>query len=290
VNRIVERLAQFLSMPPDPALGAGRVGARQPATSGDLPALVISLQIDDVKGIGLGRFVREGHTPTRSTSLIEVAAAEEDKFLPGLKTLRISPLPIIRNPDATTPSFSQQDISIRNLTDPNNPRMYQMVDSPSRADEFGVFPSRGEVAFGQPQIQGDRLELMHWTLTWRDDIRADRFSGVVTLEAWSSTFNDLEGVVQRTLAKLRALPDPLRRKGFLRMLSAGLAPATQMRWEPAVGTTMVVYRQAMEFRFTAEIEAGGEISAGGRIRRIDVAMDETVDERFSVPSSAGLEP
>ena len=73
------------------------------------------------------------------------------------------------------------------------------------------------------------------------------------------------------------------------MTPAGLAPAIQTRWEPAVGTATVVYRQAMEFRFTVEIEEGGEISSGGRIQRVDVAMNETVDERFSVPSSGGLE-
>jgi hypothetical protein len=281
-------LAQVLAMPPDPALAATRVGARQPATNGDLPALVVSLRVDDARGIGLGRFVREGHTPTKSTALVEVSVAQ-DTFLPGFRTLRIAPLPVVRNPNATTRSFSEEDISIHNITDPGNPHRYQLSDRPARPDEFRILPSRGEVVFGAAQTDGDRLELTHWTLTWRDDIRADRFNGVVTLEAWSSGLNDLSGIVQRTVAKLRALPDPLRQKGFLRMTPAGLAPAIQTRWEPAVGTATVVYRQAMEFRFTVEIEEGGEISSGGRIQRVDVAMNETVDERFSVPSSGGLE-
>ncbi|BBH71877.1 hypothetical protein ACTI_85620 [Actinoplanes sp. OR16] len=55
MNRIVERLGQVLAAQPEPALSASRVGARQPATGGDLPALVVSVQVDDVRGVGLGR-------------------------------------------------------------------------------------------------------------------------------------------------------------------------------------------------------------------------------------------
>jgi hypothetical protein len=48
---------------------------------------------------------------------------------------------------------------------------------------------------------------------------------------------------------------------------------------------MPVCRQAMEFRFTAEFEDGGEISSGGIIRRIDIDMDDTVSEQFSIPAA-----
>jgi hypothetical protein len=282
MNRIVERLAEFLSTPPDPAVGSAAVGARQPATSGDLPAIVIALRIEDVKGIGLGGFVREGHTPVKSTSSIEVSVAEET-FSPGLQTLRISPLPLIRNPASSDGSFSHQDIQIRNITNLANPQEYQLSNNPTRADQFRVYPSRGEIVFGQAQTAGNRLELVHWTLTWREDIRADRFSGLVTLEAWASSFNELNGIVHRSLAKLRGSPEALRQKGFQRFLPAGLSPASQTRWELAVGTAVLVCRQVMEFRFTVEIEQGGEISSGGIIRRIDVAMDDTVNEQFAVP-------
>jgi hypothetical protein len=282
MDRVVDRLAAFLSAPPDAAVGSAAVGARQPATSGDLPALVIGLRIDDVKGLGLGGFVRQGHTPTQSTTTIEVGASEET-FTPGLQTLRISPLPLVRNPTASGSSFSEADIQLRNSTDPANPREYQLSDNPTRADQFRVVPSRGEIVFGRPQTAGDRLEVVHWTLTWREDIRAERFSGRVTLEAWASSFADLNGIVQRSLAKLRGAPEALRQQGFQRLVPAGLSPASQARWEPAIGTAVLVCRQLMEFRFTAEIEQGGEISSGGVIRRIDVAMDDTVDEQFSIP-------
>jgi hypothetical protein len=282
MDRVVDRLATVLSTPPDPAVGSAAVGTRQPATSGDLPALVIGLRIDDVKGLGLGGFVRQGHTPVQSTSTIDVAAAEET-FTPGLRTLRISPLPLVRNPAAAGSSFSEADIQLRNITDPANPWPYQLSGNPTRADQFRVYPSWGEIVFGQPQTAGDRLELVHWTLTWREDIRAERFSGHVTLEAWASSFTDLDGIVQRSLAKLSGVPEALRHQGFQRFVPAGLSPATQTRWEPAVGTAALVCRQMMEFRFTAEIEQGGEISSGGVIRRIDVAMDDTVDEQFSIP-------
>lgn len=282
MNRIIERLAEILSAPPDPALGSGAVSARQPAAAGDLPAIVISLRIDDVKGIGLGRFVREGHAPVRSTSSIEVRV-DQSTFAPGLQTLLVAPLLLVRDPASAGGALSSRDIQIRNITDPASPQEYQLSSNPTRADQFRVYPSRGEIVFGRAQTPGHRLELVHWTLAWREDITADRFSGLLTLEAWASSFGDLDGIVGRTLARLRGSSEALRQRGFQRLLPAALGPASQTRWELAVGSALPVCRQAVEFRFTAEIEQGGEVSSGGVIRRIDVAMDDTVDEQFSVP-------
>jgi hypothetical protein len=282
MDRIVDRLAAFLSTPPDPVVGLAAVSARQPASSGDLPALVIGLRIDDVKGLGLGGFVRQGHTPTQSTTTILVREGEEP-FAPGLRIMRITPLPLVRHPDSSGSSFTGFDVQIRNITDPAHPQPYHLSSNPTAADQFRVYPARGEVVFGQPQTMDNQLELVHWTLTWREDIHAERFSGLVMLEAWASSYADVNGIVQRSLAKLRGASEALRQLGFQRLVAAGLSPASQTRWEPAVGSALLICRQMMEFRFTAEIEQGGEISSGGVIQRIDVVMDETLEEQFSIP-------
>ena len=116
---VIDRLVEALTSGSDPLLSADRLGPKKPTASVEIPAVVFSLQLDQAKGAGLGRFVRAGDTIVQSTSIIQVAPSV-DTFSENLKTLRISPLPLKRNPSATTTKFGAGDISIKNVTQLDN--------------------------------------------------------------------------------------------------------------------------------------------------------------------------
>lgn len=71
---IVDNFAQLVSTPANPVILASRVGARKPSTPGDLPAMVISLAIDDQRTTRLGRVMRSGERITRASAIIQASA------------------------------------------------------------------------------------------------------------------------------------------------------------------------------------------------------------------------
>jgi hypothetical protein len=55
---VIERLAGVLASQPDPVLAAGRIGARRPASTADLPALTVGVVVETERLRGLGRELR----------------------------------------------------------------------------------------------------------------------------------------------------------------------------------------------------------------------------------------
>src|SRR3954453_21157197 len=104
MSLVVDQLINLLAAPPDAVLAAGHIGDHVPATSGDLPGISVSLVLDPPRGNGIGQFVREGHQLVQNTAVIEVAVTA-DTFTADLKTLRILPLPLKRNPSSHTANF-----------------------------------------------------------------------------------------------------------------------------------------------------------------------------------------
>jgi hypothetical protein len=59
--QIIDRLVEVLSASPEPVLSAGSLGVKKPSTGNEIPAVVMSLTIEDYKGTGIGRLIRTGN-------------------------------------------------------------------------------------------------------------------------------------------------------------------------------------------------------------------------------------
>lgn len=279
---VIDRLVEALASGSNPLLSADRLGPKKPAASVEVPAVVFSLQLEQAKGAGLGRFVRAGDTIVQSTSIIQVAPSV-DTFAQDLKTLRIAPLPLKRNPSATTTKFGAGDISIKNVTQLDNQITYTFTEKPAQPTEYTVKTATAEIIFGAPQKPNDKLEVSHWTVTWRDEILGDIFRGQIAMEVWANSITQSREVSRRLQDKLKTDRLLLRNKGFVDLKPVSLRPAENVAHAPVVGSSFPVWIQTLEYRFTFEAEDGGELSSGIPIKRIDVDMDDFIVEQFSVP-------
>lgn len=279
---VIDRLVEALTSGPDPVLSADRLGAKKPTGAVEVPAVVFALRLDQAKGAGLGRFVRAGDSIVQSTSIIEVAPSL-DTFSENLKFLRISPLPLKRNPAATSSTFAGNDLSIKNVTQLNNQINYTFTDKPAQPTEYTVKTATAEIIFGSPQTFGDKLEVTHWTVTWRDEILGDTFRGQIVMEVWANSSNQSRDLSRRLQDKLRSARSLLRGKGFVGLKPVSLHPAENVSHVPVTGSAFPVWIQTLEYGFTFEAEDGGELSSGIPIKRIDIDMDDFIVEQFSVP-------
>jgi len=279
---VTDRLVEALTSGSDPLLPADRLGPRKPTASVEVPAVVLSLRLDQAKGQGLGRFVRAGDTVAQTTNIIEVAPSG-DTFSPNLKTLRIAPLPLKRNPSSTSAKFGATDISIRNVTQQNNPIDYSFTAQPAQAAEYTVKTATAEIVFGNAQTPGDKLEVSHWTVTWRDEILGDIFRGQISMEVWANTINQSRDLSRKLQDKLKLERALLRGKGFVDLKPVALRPAENLSHAPVAGSAFPVWIQTLEYGFMFEAEDGGELSSGIPIKRVDVDMDDFIVEQFSVP-------
>jgi hypothetical protein len=217
----------------------------------------------------------------QNTSVIEVRATSET-FSIDLKLLRIEPLPLKKNPSSVERIFTEQDVQIRNVTDLSHPVDYRMVEEPAEKEEYTLDVPRARIIFGKAQTEGEKLEVGHWTVTWRDEILGERYSGSMMLEIWATGFNEADEISRKLQGKLKANPDVLRQKGFLKLQPASLEPARNTLLDPPIGSTFSVWQQNLGFKFVFEAEEGGELSSGVPIKRIDVDMDDNIIESFSV--------
>ena len=60
---VIDGFAGLIGAAPDAVLALDRIGARRPATPSDVPAVAISLSIDDLRTSGLGSITRAGDLP-----------------------------------------------------------------------------------------------------------------------------------------------------------------------------------------------------------------------------------
>jgi hypothetical protein len=213
MHSVIDRLVEVIAGAQGISVPAGHLGSRRPASGSDLPAVSVSLILETEKSPALGRFVRSGDILARSSSVVEVKASP-DTFSASLKSLRISPLPLRKNPSSTKREFAADDLQIRNVTDPANPMQYLMTGNPVRKDEFKLDVVRAQIEFGAAQTEGEKLELTHWTVAWRDEIRADRFIGSMALDIWANSFSQADGIARNLQEVLRSGRALLRENGF----------------------------------------------------------------------------
>jgi hypothetical protein len=58
MNAVATGLAEVLSRAPEPVLSSGSIGSRRPSTGGEMPAIAVSLTVERVESLGLGRLIR----------------------------------------------------------------------------------------------------------------------------------------------------------------------------------------------------------------------------------------
>lgn len=273
---LADRFMQLLAAMPDGVLPQGRLGMHRPASLGDLPALTLALEGESPRTLGLGAPVRAGHVRVLHTATVSVD--ETSGFLPGLRTLRIAPLPLRKNPSATEPAFGADDITIRRLA-PAPVVDYRIVPQPTAINEFAVDTTAAAVQFGAPQLAGAALEVSHWTMEWRSDIPLYRWSGCATVELWATTAAQVEDLARRAERRLHTDHAVARTLGFLRLTAAAIGASELVEQQPPTGP-FGVWRQVLAFRYDAEIEESIAVSSGSPITRIDVA---TPHEGYAVP-------
>jgi hypothetical protein len=278
---VVDRCAEVLAASPDPVLPLASLGSRRPASGADVPSVAISLTVDTPRGIGLGRFIRAGDVLAQSTVVVEVHPGP-DTFSDDLGSLEIAPLPLKQNPASTTADLGPDDVQVRNLTDPSNPVAYRFVDRPTGMNEYLVDAATTRIVFGAPQTAGEKLEVTHWTVTWRDDVRGDRYRGLLTFEVWAQSASEVDGLARKLQGRLDGLSPLTREKGFSLLRPTDLDPAQNVLYQPATGTAFPVWKQRLTYRFVFEYEEGGELSSAGPIKRIDVDVARP-RESFVVP-------
>lgn len=283
MNIVIDKLREVLASQPGPVLSSDRIGTRMPENASDVPAVAATLSLKGNQRTGLGRFIRSGDSLVEHTAIIE-ATPGPDTFAEDLQTLRISPLPLRRNPSSSVQGgFTENDIQILNVSDATSPIQYRMINEPKARTEFHLEVPRAEIIFGAPQTPGDKLQLVHWTVTLRNEIQGDSYQGLMQLDIWANSANEIGQIsagVQSRLASDRGL---LREKGFIFLSPARLEAAENVGHTPPIGSPFSVWKQKLGYRFAFEAEAGGEISSGVPIRRIDVDLKPPVPEEFSIP-------
>jgi hypothetical protein len=278
---IVESFAQLVATPPEPVVTASRVGARKPSTPGDLPAMVISLSIDDQRTSGLGRTLRSGELVTRTSAIVEVSVTP-DTFSADLRHLRLSPLPLKQNPASIKGAFTAGDVQVTNVSDAAHPVAYRFARQPAEQQEFTIDAAQARLTFGRSQTSGDKLEVVHWTVTWRDDIEGVAYRGLMNVDVWAERLGEVTTASQKLQDRLASQHMLMRQFGFSKLQAAGLVAAEHVLHTPPVGSPFQVWRQSLTYRFAFEVERPAQDSSAGPIRRIDVEIDGNIDESLEI--------
>jgi hypothetical protein len=282
MSLVIDRLVEVISTFPGLGLSSDRLGIKRPSGGGDVPAIAISLSLEAGKSVGIGRYIRSGDTITRSSNVVEVNRTSQI-FSSALDRLRLWPLPLKKNPSSTGKEFTESDIQIRNVTDLANPIEYRMVKKPAEQEEFKLELRTAEVIFGQSQREGDKLEVTHWTIAWRNEIFGESYIGLMLLEVWASSFDEADDLSRKLQAGLSSNRAVLREKGFLKLQAASLDTIENLSHASPSGSLFSVWNQKLGYRFAFESEDGGELSGGIPIKRIDVDLENHIAESFSIP-------
>jgi hypothetical protein len=161
-----------------------------------------------------------------------------------------------------------------------------MVDRPAAREEYALEALRAFLRFGLPQQSGDKLEVLYWTIEFRDDIVPVRYAGNATLSVWAANAQEAAGLCRGIERILSGPRETLRSYGFALLNPTRRAPAESISQPVGAGSALAAWRQELGYRFVFEAEPAGQTSSGGPIKRIDVQADDGLNEAFSIPRSA----
>lgn len=278
---VTDRISQYLSTEPGAIISSAQVGVKRPVGRGELPFVSLSLDLEPPTGHGLGQLARSGHGLVKNTAVVEVASSST-QFSGDLDRFKIWPLPLKRNPDSTKRQFSASDIRVRNVTSESNPMEYVLTENPSESNEYKLVATDASVLFGKSQNPGNLLEVEHWTVAWRDEIITERYQGSLTLEICAEDFAVVDQISRYVQNRLQGNRTMLNERGFMLLQPSQLEAADKVSRDPLAGSPFEVWKQQLSYRFGFEAERGGEASSGIPIRRIDVELDEHIQESLTI--------
>jgi hypothetical protein len=273
-HQITQSLAALLAATPDPVLPVARVAGLRPSLAADLPSLAVGVAIAEASAGSPPRFIREGDQLVRQRRQLVVQPAA-DGFSADLRTLEL-PVPVRRAPPL---SAAEGDVAIANLTS-GTAVVYSAVNQPGSAAEFRLDFARARVVFGAAQQAGDRLEVSHWTVSFREPLRAELLRGTLRLELWTSSATQATALLARLQDRCAAATT--RTYGFIKLDAQTVEPAESLQQSSGVGGAFSAWRQRLEYAFAHEYVGGGEDSGGAAIRRIDVTMDDVLPDRLTI--------
>jgi len=280
LQSIVDKLAQSIASSANAAATVDRIGQAEPAAAVQLPRLVISVAIDDMRGTGFSRFARTGDVITQQTTVVQVAAGTNG-FSSDLRSMRIARLPLRKNPSSVPGAFTAADISVANVSAATR-EPYGLVARPRGAAQFSLDERTATLSFGAVQTPGSKLELVHWTVQWHDDIATTRVRGRLLVDVWSNDPIQLDSISRKLTANLFDGPAVLREHGFAHLTLTTLDPIAGLTHQPAQGSPFAAWRQRIGCKFIFDHETGGAVSEGSPIERIDVQPAGFVREDMTV--------
>jgi hypothetical protein len=211
--------------------------------------------------------------------------ATPEAFSSDLRRLLVSTLPFRKNPSSRAREFTEEDFRITNVTDASHSVTYRMSPEPSERDEYAIDVAEATITFGASQTVGDRLEIMHWTTTYKEDIQGVTYRGLLNVELWANSLSELSSTSRRLQDRLSSQRVLMRQLGFLKLQAASLAAIEHTLHTPAVGSPFPVWKQPLTYRFAFAAEMPSDLSGVGPIRRIDVDIEGEVDDALSIPRS-----
>jgi hypothetical protein len=117
----------------------------------------------------------------------------------------------------------------------------------------------------------------------REELRGDRYDGVVSLEVWGTSFTQVAGISQSLEQRLGGDRSLLRQKGFISLRPAGLASAENIMHPATSNAAFAAWKQRLDYRFVFETREGGQPVDDGRIERVDVELVQP-PEAFTTPA------
>ncbi len=276
-HRITSSLAALLAAPPDPVLPVARVTGLRPALAADLPSVAVGVAIAAPSASSPPRFLREGDQIVRIRRQLVVQPGS-DGFASDLRFLDLSPLPVRRAPPGNEPDSA---VAIVNLTNASSPVPYRVVARPTAGTEFRVDFARARVTFGAAQNAGERLEVSHWGVSWREPLRSEFLRGTLQLELWTSSASQAASLMTQLQDRCASASGP-RTFGFMKLDAQSVEPAESLQQTSGVAGSFGAWRQRLEYAFAHEYVPGGEESSGVAIRRIDVTMDDALPDSLTI--------
>lgn len=264
MNIVVDRLGKVLASEPA-VVALGAVSTIRPEHQSDMPAITVTLDVSETAGRGLGRIIRARHGIVKNVQTVVVQAGsqfESATFDQSLTQFKLWPLPVRRNPNAPQGSFGAHDIRVTNLASGDE---YAFSKPPSSSNEFYLDPEVGVLTFGGLQVAGHQLEIEHWTLAWREDIRSELYQRELALSAWGSSYATVDDIFRRLIARLRS---PYRAgTSTVRKLAASGLPASSAAVSGDQSSSQSIHRHTLEGCTSVPVLAGAfsfSCDRGGR--------------------------
>lgn len=257
------------AQPLAPAVAPARIGAGAPFAAGDLPSVVLSLESNERRSVGLGDRgeVMHGALPVNvSIDLANPVLAEDPSFTLLDANRRILILPHggqVRS-DGTPGALGNADMTIR-----QGATTFAVVQGTPNAGEVRVDETTGTLTFGAPLPTNGTLLASYFLGEW--ERRVERIAGVLRADACAVSAAD---AVTLGASVVRQLLAPAARESIRLLLHLSVRDVGAAVHLPAPTGVQAAatahFRRSASFAFEFQHLIDQPESSGGVIRRIPI--------------------